>query len=216
MRLMIAIPCMDTVYTQFMDSLLKLTDRLHRVGIEHEVAIKSGTLVYLARDALTARAIQSTYTHVLWLDSDMVFDPMLAERLLDADKDLVTAVYHQRRPPFRPAVFTRLVPRVEPLDIGDRVPGSDGWDSEQPERLVRIAACGFGCVLTKREMLEDIYLHYKKAFTPSEAFGEDMMFCIRAHDLGYEMYCDTSIRCGHIGRITINPDDVPALEKIWR
>ena len=38
-------------------------------------------------------------------------------------------------------------------------------------------------------------------------FGEDMAFCIRAKELGYPLWCDSSIQAGHIGFTTYKPED---------
>ena len=211
MKLMIAVPALDYVHADCVRCLMGLVGRLSAAGIAHEVQFKTGTLVYLAREALTARAIQGTYTHVLWLDADMVFEETIAEKLLESGREFVTGFYCQRRPPFASCAFTRLVPRVERLEGAGTESGADGWAGEDPGRLVRIAGCGFGCALTRVEMLDDVYRHYGKAFTPSEQFGEDLMFCVRAQDRGYELWCDTSVRCGHIGHLIVRPDDAEGL-----
>ena len=39
----------------------------------------------------------------------------------------------------------------------------------------------------------------KTAFTPLPHFGEDLSFCIRARECGYEICCDPTIRIGHVG-----------------
>ena len=82
MRLLIAIPCMDTVPVEFMKSLIRLTQKLSADGVDYTVAIESGTLVYMARDRLAGKAVNEGYSHVLWLDSDMVFEPELLEGLV--------------------------------------------------------------------------------------------------------------------------------------
>ncbi len=75
MKLLIAIPCMETVPVAFMTSLLRLTKKLTDDGVNYEVGIESGTLVYRARDNLAGRAVNEGFSDVLWLDSDMVFEP---------------------------------------------------------------------------------------------------------------------------------------------
>ena len=44
-------------------------------------------------------------------------------------------------------------------------------------------------------------------FTPILQYGEDIAFCFRVRELGYKMYCEPSVVCGHIGHITIYPED---------
>ena len=86
-RLLIAVPCMDYVHADFMKSLTKLTNHLQREGINHEVEIVPGTLIYYARDKLACKAVNENFTHLLFLDSDMVFDTNIVETLTFCGKD---------------------------------------------------------------------------------------------------------------------------------
>ena len=78
MKTMIAVPCMDQVPTPFCQSLALLK----RVG-DCTLAMKSGSLIYEARNSLAMQAIQMEADYVLWLDSDMVFQPDTLVRLMD-------------------------------------------------------------------------------------------------------------------------------------
>ena len=51
------------------------------MNVQYHVEIMTGTLVYVARDSLAKKAIRDGYTHTLWLDSDMVFEPDLMQAL---------------------------------------------------------------------------------------------------------------------------------------
>ena len=57
-KLLIAVPCMDYVHVDFMQSLLKLCQHLQREGICYQTEIQSGTLVYFARNRLACKAIK--------------------------------------------------------------------------------------------------------------------------------------------------------------
>lgn len=70
--------------------------------------------------------------------------------------------------------------------------------------IFEVDGIGFGCMLTKVSILEDILQHYGTIFTPIDNYGEDLSFCIRAADLNYEIYCDPTIDISHIGQIVIN------------
>ena len=50
MKLLIAIPSLDYVNCEFMNCLVKLVMRLGKDGVDFDVKIISGTLVYAARD----------------------------------------------------------------------------------------------------------------------------------------------------------------------
>lgn len=193
MKLMVAIPTVDYIHFEFAKSLAGLVRKLERDKVNFDVRFLDGTLVYLGREILAQEAIEKKYTHVLWIDADMAFQPDVFSKLYAHKKDIVTGVYHARRPPHRSCVFTNLNPVI-------RV-------KKYPKELFEIVACGFGCVLTSVKVLQDIRKNKGNCFTPSSEFGEDIAFCIKAGQLGFKMYCDPTVKAGHIGHVTIFPDD---------
>lgn len=201
MRLLIGIPTLDYVNVDFMKCLMNLIMRLKDDGIQFDVEINSGTLVYLARERIAHKAINEKYTHVLWLDSDMVFNADILDDLMFCGKDFVTGIYHARRKGYASVIFKSIeinnITRFE----------------EYPNEPFQIAGCGFGCVLTSTEMLSSVCLHFGTCFTPLQSLGEDIAFCKRAKDLGYKLWCEPTVVCGHIGHITIYPEDHDAWKK---
>ena len=82
MKLLIGIPTLDYVHVDFMRCLMNLVMHLKEQGTQFDVMIESGTLVYLARERIAHRAINEHYTHVLWFDSDMIFNPDILDDLM--------------------------------------------------------------------------------------------------------------------------------------
>lgn len=201
MRLLIGIPTLDYVHVDFMRCLTDLLLHLKEQGTDFDVMIESGTLVYLARERIAHRAINEHYTHVLWFDSDMIFGKDILDDLLFCGESFVTGIYHARRKGYASCIFKTIEP--------DNIERFEKYPSEP----FQIAGCGFGCVLTSVEMLSAVCLHYLTCFTPLPSLGEDIAFCKRARDLGYKLYCDPSVVCGHIGHIAIYPDDYEAWKK---
>ena len=198
MKLLIAIPSMDTLRVEFVKSLLELTDQLNQDGVAYEVKIISGTLVYTARDALARHAVNNEFDEVLYIDTDMVFDRHLFEDLHIHGKDMICGLFISRHNPYVSCHFSNL----DPID---RI-------TDFPDDIFRIAACGFGCVLVKARVLKDVLNANKgKAFIPEHKMGEDVAFCKRATDCGYEIWCDPTVRIGHVGSLVIWPEDAPRL-----
>jgi len=200
-KLLVAVPTLDFVHSAFMECLIKLTKRLSLECVDFDVCIISGTLVYVARDRLANKAINEDFTHVLWLDSDMVFQPDIFRDLLDTGKDFVTGIYHARRPGHASCIFKRC-------DELDHIERFDKYPSDTFE----IGGCGFGCVLIKTDILKAVKLNYKTCFLPKPQLGEDIAFCQRARAMGFKIWCEPSVQCGHIGHITVYPED----EERWR
>lgn len=197
MKLLIAVPAMDTVPVPFLNSMLGLQKRLIKDGIDFEIKVESGTLVYLARDRLASRAINGEFTHVLWLDSDMVFHSNILEDLMFSGKSFVTGIAHGRRSPFLSCVFKDIT-----LD------GLKRWElDEYPTTTFEVAGCGLACCLMDVEILKAVMLKWGTCFTPIKQYGEDLVFCLRAKNLGYQIWAEPTVRLGHIGHIEIWPDD---------
>lgn len=195
MKLLIGVPTLDFVHVEFMNSLARLLMRLKDDGIDFDLDIESGTLVYLARERIAKKAINEHYTHVLWLDSDMIFTEDILDDLMFCGEKFVTGIYHARRKGYASVIFKDIsVDKIERFE-------------EYPNEPFKIAGCGFGCVLVSTEILSSVCLHFGTCFTPLPNLGEDIAFCKRAQDLGFKLWCEPSVVCGHIGHIAIYPED---------
>ena len=201
MKLLIGIPTMDFVHVEFMKCLCALIQRLRDDKVDFDLDINSGTLVYLARERIAHRAINEEYTHVLWLDSDMIFNTSILDDLMFSGKGFVTGIYHARRKGYASCIFKSIeINKIERFD-------------EYPRETFEIAGCGFGCVLVEAEILKAVCLNKGTCFTPLKSLGEDIAFCKRAREMGYKLYCEPSVVCGHIGHIAIYPEDHEAWKK---
>lgn len=193
MKLLVAIPSRDDMPTESVISLLRLAERLTRDGVDHEIKITTGTLVHVGRDKLALHAINNGYTHVLWLDSDMVYTDDILDDLMFSGHDFVTGIAHSRRKPYSPCVFKSLK-NVERFE-------------EYPKDTFEIAGCGFACVFISVEILKEVQRHFGTCFLPTKELGEDLAFCYRARYLNHKIYAEPGAILGHIGRITVYPDD---------
>ena len=63
------------------------------------------------------------------------------------------------------------------------------------------------CTLVTTDILLKVYQKYGNCFTPYDQLGEDLAFCKKADELGIEIWCEPTVRVGHIGHITIYPED---------
>lgn len=195
MKIMIAIPCMDQVATQFSTSLAML-----RKAGDCVIASKQGSLIYAARDDLAKMAIKMDADYILWLDSDMVFEPDLLERLLeDREKgDIVSGLYFRRAAPFSPVLFNQL-------ELVNNKPVFTEF-SEIPEDVFEVGGIGFGCVLMPTDVLLGVALKHGEMFSPFCGMGEDIAFSWRARQCGFKIVCDPKIKLGHVGHIIITED----------
>lgn len=199
MRTMIAVPCMDTIQTQFASCLMEL----HKPP-ETTVRFRANSLVYDSRNMMGLEAMDGKYDRVLWLDSDMVFPPDTLERLNeDMDEhgyDMVTGLYFRRHMPTLPVVYSRI---DKPEEVDGKVVKTVTEYTDYPAGTIfPVDGCGFGCVLVTTDLLRHVWDRFGPAFWPYAWGGEDISFCYRAKLIGASMVCDSRIPVGHIGQVT--------------
>lgn len=194
MKVFIAVPCMDTVSSSFAQCLINLINRPIKYDIE--VGFHMGSLVYDSRNKLAERAINSNAEYVFWLDSDMTFMPdtldMMLTTLINNKMAMLSGMYYRRRTPWTPTLFDK----VNISDMGVELTEF----KEIPNEIFEIGACGFGCVLMRKDVIWNVMIQQSSdglLFSPTHGAGEDISFCWRARKCGYKIYCDPSIALGH-------------------
>lgn len=163
-----------------------------------------GSLTSLARNSIVDLAIENNCTHIMFLDTDMTFPANTIEKLINHDKDIVGGLYFERYHPYKPAVFWK------------DTDGDYALKDIPQNKLVECDAIGTGCLLIKTsvfEKLEKPYFEYRLGkygtFNDNKFFSEDIVFCETCKSKGMTIYCDTSIKCGHL--LT----DVEVTEEFW-
>lgn len=194
-KVLVAVPCMATIPVETVRCLMAL---------QHSGAVvfQSQSVIYEAREEIAKSAIEQGFDYILWIDSDMIFEPDVLGKLMMCKKDVVSGVYFKRVFPYTPVLYT---PRTDKLEIYEDYP---------TRGLFEIGACGFGCVLTKVSVIKAVIDKYGGAFFPiGGTIGEDISFCIRARKLGYKVFCDPSVTCGHISSLTITKEYYEQMRK---
>lgn len=196
-RLLVGVPSIGMVHVEFLDSLCELIRELNEDGVRFDVYTVKRTVVHMARELIAERAILGRYTHVLWLDSDMVFDGDIWRGLIrtmnDTGADLVSGIYRCRHGKRSICLWQS----VKPAEQLEALPADEVFD---------IAGCGFGVVLTTVRMLDVVRNHSLLAFGPMAEFGEDLSFCYRAAQLGAKLVATQAVQAGHLGTVRIDVD----------
>lgn len=201
MKTMIALPCMDMVHTVFLKAILSL----ERVG-EVKYSLSCSSLVYDARNSLAKNAIDEGFDRVLWLDSDMDFQPDLLKRLsadMDEGRHFVSGLYFKRKAPISPVIYSEIGYWKNEEDV---VPFAMPYHDYPRDDIFEIKGAGFGACMMSTEMLKKVTETSGLPFSPAVGFGEDLSFCMRAAQAGYKMYCDSRIKLGHVGYGVITED----------
>jgi hypothetical protein len=197
-RINICIPSMSTwcANTAMAHSELCIYSTLQ--GIPVRTSNIQCSLVTSARNALVrgVLSLEPQATHILFLDSDMLFPFNGLERLLAHDKDVVGAFYNKRVPPYQTVGHL----------IGNPDISAGG--------LYRADVMPHGFVLIKREVYEKLRSPwYYESYDPNMAsdsdpdglVGEDVNFSRDCTKNGIEMWCDADLtfECAHIGEVAV-------------
>jgi GT2 family glycosyltransferase len=148
--------------------------------------------IHDARNNAVIWALENDMDYILWFDDDMVLDPIgkpLFTTLMGHDKDFVAPLFFQRRPPYMPLLFKRMLYLDKTQVTYDNI-------MDYEKGLLDVDGVGFGCCLTKVDLFKKIP---KPWFVMGDSFGEDLFFCERCINAGIKIYCDTTIQVGHIG-----------------
>ena len=169
--------------------------------------------VDVARCQIATDALADGFDELLWIDSDVAFDPAAVARLRSHRLPIVCGIYAKKS---RREFACSFLPGTERITFG-------------PEgRLVEILYAGFGFVLTHRSVYEKIERqlqlprcnqnfaqllvpYFMPMIIPQAAgnwyLGEDYAFCERARQCGYQVMVDTSIRLWHMGSYQFSWED---------
>lgn len=173
------------------------------------------SVVTWARSAVAGAFLKSDFTHLFWIDSDMVWSPNDFFRLVGfaATHDLIGGAYALKK---------------EPAQCFINLPGAEGEREINGFGNVRVLSLGLGFTIVRREVMEKIAAtkeivrdtlqgtEYPDIFrigrrADGGALGEDVAFFEDAAALGYQAWLDPSIRLGHIGMKIYRSDVIDAL-----
>lgn len=203
----VAVPCYGNVPADFMLCMMRM-----QANPPCNLTIKmviGDSLVARARNTLAAEFIKcSDCTHILFLDSDLIFSSEQIKRLVDHNEDLCAGFY----------------PKKQDGDLAWVCNAKLHANSPDARGLQEMRYMGTGFLLIKRIVFEKmiasigsaIEYHpdgrtaetewdffavgpHKTADGYSRYLSEDWYFCQRWLDLGGKVYGDTKIIAKHIG-----------------
>lgn len=146
------------------------------------------------RNRLAQEALDRGSEWLLYLDDDHAFPPDHLVRLLSHDKPLVAALYTARSAPFRPIAY-------------DWISEEKGWepislDGRGEDELITVDGVGTGGMLIRSEVFHQ--MHYPW-FEKTKVGSEDLEFCRKARELGFDIHLDLGAPMGHMTTASIWP-----------
>jgi hypothetical protein len=98
-HLLVGTPCYGgQLFNGYMESVVQLQEKLKAVGAKMTLrTISNESLITRARNFYGSLMLQdSTYTHLLFIDSDIIFHPDSVIRMLEWDKEVVAGAYPKK------------------------------------------------------------------------------------------------------------------------
>lgn len=222
-----ATPCFACQLSNtFAASLIALQAMCVQRGVQLQIDfIGNESLVERARNVLVARYLKySNFTHFMFVDADIGFNPESVFRLLNFDKDVTSAVY-----PKKSIDWDKVAQKIRDKDPEDiRQMGLDfniNLKTMEPpiDGFVRVLDTATGFLLIKRHVLEKMYEHYREElFAVNDIQGqnvenyvslfacmidpetkrflsEDYAFCRRYQQMGGDIWADLATPLSHTG-----------------
>lgn len=153
-----------------------------------------------ARNTLVQRSLEVGSEWLLFLDDDQVFSPELLLNLLAHDVPIVSALYMRRAGDHSPVAYSHRNDNgmYEAVNLAE-LPG---------EGLLKVHAVGAGGLLVRSEVFRaisdkpDWFEHGKVGDWDG---SEDMIFCEKANQAGFNVYLDLGSPIGHMGSSAVWP-----------
>ena len=176
-KLMIGLPAYDhKVGLKMAISLMRLAQNVVEHGITVQISSICGcSVVTRARNMIAHEFLKSDCDSLIFIDSDMTFDPESVLRLMawNQNKPIVAGAYEARK---------------------------DGKIYIQREVFVKLAELHPEWLhQDNMDPKEKLYSFFDFKCTPEGYLGEDFLFCDRAREAGFTVWIDPTIKLGHRG-----------------
>lgn len=203
----------DNFSIRFINSITRLLNHLHKRKIKYKFCTTFSRNIYETRNKCLLGVPEDgenqlpfkgeEYSHILWIDDDIIFEPKDFDLLYDSDKDVIAGLYI--------------------MSDGERYAAVKIWDEEYfskrgyfqfliPDDIkgsklpTRVEYVGFGFLLVKRGIFEQFKYPW---FQPTDLqikdatdFSmEDVTFCLKCKDKGIPVFVHPKVIVGHIKSI---------------
>lgn len=196
-KVMIGTPAYDgRLESWYVHSLVSATKLCERENIQLDAIYMSyDALVQRARNDLIALALEEEYDCLIFIDSDMIFDPNWILELINSEKNVIGGTTRKKTDDYEGySVKTRNL--------------------KKENGLIKVDCLGTGFVKISRRALLDIW-NASDEYTESgnnpkrmvcdiqiidgELWSEDRVMSNKLNDCGYDVWLNPNMTCDHIG-----------------
>ena len=207
----ICMPCYGGMLTEstFM-SFIRWSNTARQLGIDYTVeTLTNESLISRARNTMVAKFLSNPEsTHLMFIDSDIGWEPWHLLLLMHHDKDVIGGMYP-----------------LKGLPVKWCVNGIEGGTTEDLGRLQEVSKTGTGFMLIKRHVFEKLVEHpatipftndigldpalnkdmrtfFDTDVREGRYYSEDWTFCENWRDLGGKVWIDKRVLLKHTGTYT--------------
>ena len=166
-----------------------------------------------SRNKILQYALENNYDFVLMMDTDVISPKNIIEELISCKKEIVSGLYFNY---FTSSGKIKLLPVVwnlitaeefkeikKKINFGSLVKSNRDLrrhlipEEYESNRLLGVKYPSAGCMLLTKNVFEKI--RYGLLETPNNlSTTDDIYFFDKAHELGFECFCYTKIKCNHL------------------
>ncbi len=215
MKVIFCIPG-KTFSKHFLESWSELLLWCFNNNITPIVNIQYNAVIYYCRNQLLGADLKNgkeqkpfngkiDYDYIMWLDSDMVFNPEHFAKLLRVNQDIVSGLYLMEG-----AKKYATVQKWDYEYFGKNYSFDfltpdfvKNYQKQYPNTLINVEYTGFGFILIKKGVFEKLkYPWFKPIYydLPNgirDFCAEDVGFCQEAIKNGFKIYIEPSVILGH-------------------
>ena len=179
-KILIGLPTNRPIKQKTVECLLRMVAH----SKDHEFLIITATLGYTPsekRNWIIVQALNAKCDYIFFTDDDMVFPPETLETLLSRDKDVIGVLYRMRGEPPKWTI-----------------------EGEIEKDVFQCKGVGAGLMLINCRILmniqkEDGWFGTKVDAVGQTIIGDSFYFCDKVRQAGYGVWCDPTIKVGHLG-----------------
>ena len=235
-KLYISTPCYDAMVTmQYTMSLLRLVQFCNQHNIEYMIDfLGNESLITRARNKSLNKFMNTDCSHLLFIDSDIEFQPEAVMDLLLFDKDVSCCVYPKKGFNWNKFMYSiqneqnsKEHPSSRGLDYAYNIMYNDKNELIKNGDFVRVNQSSTGFMMIKREIVEKLNKKHTELEIISDELSnndtklyglfccmikdkqylsEDYSFCQRVNDIGGQVWINIKHNLNHIGKYSFNSD----------
>lgn len=189
MKILIAVPTFETIQPEVFKAIYDLRPAGHELHFD----FFKGYDCAVARNRIGVMAQDGGFDYVLMVDSDTIIPPDTLELMLDSPVDVCLGVCPRKNTTEGKTAMIRLE------DPSYR----NSWlYNELPNEKTLVRGGGFACALVRAYVFTALDYPYFQYVTNADCstFSEDFYFCQNARVMGYDIWMDPRVKCGHLAR----------------